>query len=588
MEWQMWLTIASVVVMFILLAKTRIGPEWICLGTLVLLLTVGILKPAQAVVGMANQGMLTVAVLFIVAAAIQETGAIKLLTPFLSGRPKSIGRAQFRTMAPVTLLSAFLNNTPVVAIFIPAISNWAKKANIPVSKLMIPLSYAAVLGGTCTLIGTSTNLVVSGIFEKETGIKIAFFEIAKVGVPSVIVMYGVMFLLSRWLLPDRSSAIAQMGDPKEYTMEMLVRPGSDLAGKSLTQAGLTEENNINVVEIIRDGTSLPATEPSILIEGDDRLVFSGNLELVSELQKTKGMTPVMDRLFEISTPRPDRCLVEVVVSPSNRLIGRSLVGGHFRQIYDAVVVAVSRGGSRLNGNLGNVVLQSGDTLLLETHPSFYLRHHRSRDFYLVSQLEDSSAPRHNKAILSVLVLIAMVVSASLLGLGMFKASILAATTLLLTRCLTPSQALRSIDSQVLLVIIAAFGIGNAMQITGAAEYIAGKIVGLAGGNPWLVLSAMYITTSILTEMVTNNAAALILFPIAMAMANQMGVSLMPYVFAIMMGASASFATPIGYQCNMMVYGPGGYRFSDYLKIGIPMNLIMWILASLLIPLIWPF
>jgi di/tricarboxylate transporter len=584
----MWLTIASVVLMFILLAKTRIGPEWICLGTLILLLATGILKPDEAIIGMSNKGMLTVAILFIVAAAIQETGAIKLITPFLSGRPKSVVRAQLRTMLPTTLLSAFLNNTPVVAIFIPAISAWAKKAGIPVSKLMIPLSYAAILWGTCTLIGTSTNLVVSGIFEKETGIKIAFFEIAKIGVPSVIIMYGAMFLLSRWLLPDRSSAIEQMGDPKEYTLEMLVKTDSDLVGKSLAQAGLTEENDINILEIIREGKTLLAIDPSIVIQANDRLVFSGDLDIVSELQKNKGLTPVLERLFEISTPRPDRCLVEVVVSPANKLIGRSIVGGHFRQVYDAVIVAVSRAGSQIKGSLGDIVLQAGDTLLLETNPSFYVRHSRSRDFYLISQLEESSAPRHSKALFSFVVLIAMVASASFLGLGMFKASIFAATVLLVTRCLTPSQALRSIDTQVLLVIIAAFGIGKAMQITGAAEFIASKMVGMAGGSPWLVLSALYITTSILTEMVTNNAAALILFPIAMATAGQMGVSVTPYVFAIMMGASASFATPIGYQCNMMVYGPGGYRFSDYLKIGVPMNLIMWIAASILIPLIWSF
>lgn len=584
----MWFTIASVVLMFVLLAKTKIGPEWICLGTLVVLLTVGILTPAQAVIGMANKGMLTVAILFIVAAAIKETGAIKLITPFLSGRPKSTAAAQLRMMLPTTILSAFLNNTPVVAIFIPAISAWAKRIKIPVSKLMIPLSYAAILGGTCTIIGTSTNLVVSGIFEKETGIKIAFFEIAKVGVPSVIIMYGAIFLLSRWLLPDRSSAIDQIGDPKEYTIEMAVNPSSGLVGKTLAQAGFTSENDFNIIEVIRDGQALPTLDRETEIAEGDRLIFIGDTGTVSELQKTKGLTPVLERMFKIGTPRPDRCLVEVVVSPSNRLIGRSIVGGHFRQVYDSVIIAVSRAGKQIKGTIGNIVLQSGDTLLLETHPSFYIRHRNSRDFFLISQLEESSTPRHNKAIFAVMVLIGMVLLASFGGLGMFKSSIIAATILLVTRCITPPQALQSIDTQVLLVIIAAFGIGKAMEITGAAGFIAAQAVGLAKGNPWLILAALYITTSVLTEMVTNNAAALILFPIAMATANQMGVSVTPYIFTIMMGASASFATPIGYQCNMMVFGPGGYRFSDYLKIGVPMNLIMWVAASILIPMIWPF
>ena len=588
MEWQMWFTIGSVVLMFVMLAKTTIGPEWICLGTLTLLLTVGILKPEEAIAGASNKGMLTVAILFIVAGAIQRTGAIKMITPFLSGRVKSTPAAQFRLMVPTSILSAFLNNTPVVAIFIPAVTAWAKKIKIPVSKLMIPLSYAAILGGTCTVIGTSTNLVVSGIYETTTGIEISFFEIAKVGVPSATIMYCIIFILSRWLLPDRSSAIEQMGKPKEYTTEMIVNPQSNLIGKTIVEAGLSEENEINLIEIIRAGEAMPAIDPSMTLKEDDRMVFAGGVDLVSELQKVKGLTPVMDRLFEIDTPRPDRCLVEAVVSKANQLIGRSIVGGHFRQIYNAVVIAVSRGGNQIKGTIGNIVLQEGDTLLLETHPSFYMRNRRSQHFHLISQLEDSSALRHGKAIFSVAVLIGMVLLASVAGLGMFKAAAIAAAVLLITRCITPAQAMRSVDMQVLLVIIAAFGIGKAMEITGAAEFIARTMVGMAGGNPWLVLSLLYITTSILTEMVTNNAAALILFPISMAMASQLGVNVTPFVFAIMMGASASFATPIGYQCNMMVFGPGGYRFSDFLKIGVPMNLSMWIVASILIPLIWSF
>ena len=584
----MWFTLGSVIIMFVLLAKTSVGPEWICLGTLVTLLAVGIITPAEAVAGASNQGMLTVAILFVVAGAIQETGAIQMLTPFLSPKIRRTMPAQLRMMLPVSVLSAFLNNTPVVAIFIPAVTAWARKIKIPVSKLMIPLSYAAVLGGTCTLIGTSTNLVVSGIVEKETGMKIGFFEIAKVGAPSAMVLFVVIILLSRWLLPDRSSAIEQMGDPKEYTTEMIVDLKGVLAAKTIQQAGLTEENGINLIQIIRDGEAVPVIDYAMTLKGDDRLVFGGEKGMVSELHRTKGLTPVLDRLFEIVTPRADRCFVEAVVSKSNRLIGRSIVGGHFRQIYDAVLVALSRGGNQIKGSLGGIVLQEGDTLLLETHPLFYLRNKDSNDFHLISQLEESAAPRYNKAIFAMLVLVAMVVAASLLGFGMFRAAAVAAAVLMITRCITVSQAYRSVDMQVLLVIIAAFGVGRAMEKTGAAAFIAQQMVGLGGGNSHFVLSMLYLTTSILTEMVTNNAAALILWPIAMSMAGQMEVSFVPFAFSIMMGASASFATPIGYQCNMMVYGPGGYRFSDFLKIGVPMNIIMWLVASTLIPMIWPF
>lgn len=589
MEWQMWTTIASVVIMFVLLAGTKIRPEFILLGILTFLMGIGILDVKEAVAGMSNKGMLTVAILFIVAASVQETGAIKYITPFLKAKPKTIASGQFRLMAPVTFLSAFLNNTPVVAIFIPAVAGWAKKAKIPVSKFMIPLSYSAVLGGTCTLIGTSTNLVVNGqlmTMAKHPGL--SMFEIAKVGIPCAIIMFGVIMLLSRWLLPERSSAIEQLGSPKEYTSEMVIKPGSNLINKTILEAGFTEEQGYNIIEIIREGEVIPAIEAGMTLKAEDRLVFSGGIEMIAELQKTKGMTPVLDHVFEIDTPRPDRCMIEAVVSNSCRMIGRSIVGGHFRQLYNAVVVAVARGGERVNQSIGQIILEPGDTLLLEAHPSFYTQHKNSKDFFLISQLEEVTSPRHNKAMLSIFILLAMVGLAAFEVLDMFMAASFAAAALLITRCITPTQALRSIDSQVLLVIIAAFGIGAAMEKTGAAKMIAMALVGIVEGNPWLVLSVMYAVTSLLTEMVTNNAAALILFPIAMSTANQMGVNIMPFAIAIMMGASASFATPIGYQCNMMVYGPGGYKFTDFLKIGIPMNIIMWIAASTLIPMIWPF
>ena len=588
MEWQMWFTMISVGLMFVMLAKTRIPPEWICMGTLVLLLATGIITDKEAVAGASNRGMLTVAILFIVAGAFNETGAIQMLTFVLSPKIKSETSARLRMMGTVTFMSAFLNNTPVVAIFIPAVKAWAKKIKVPVSKLMIPLSYAAIFGGTCTLIGTSTNLVVSGIIAKDMGVQLKFFEIAKVGVPFSLIMFAVITLLSRWLLPVRTSAIEQMGDPKHYTTEMIVGPGSPLIGKSLQQAGLTEENEINLIEVIRGSNSIPATDYSLILAEDDRLVFTGVMGMISEVQKIKGLTPVLDRLFKIDTPRPDRCFVEAVVSRSNRFLDRSIVGSHFRYMYDAVIVAISRGGKQIEGSMSDVILQEGDTLLLETSPQFYMQNKNSQDFHLISQLEDSAAPRYDKAILSCVVLVGMIVAATFFGTGMFRAAAVAAAILLATRCITFSQAYRSVDMQVLLVIIAAFGIGRAMEKTGAAAFIAHQMVGLGGGNPWIALSMLYLTTSILTEMVTNNAAALILWPISLAMANQMGVDWTPYAFAIMMGASASFATPIGYQCNMMVFGPGGYRFSDFLKIGVPMNIAGWIICSILIPMIWPF
>jgi di/tricarboxylate transporter len=589
MGWEGWFTIGSVVLTFALLVGTRIGPEFILKGILTILITVGILDANEALIGMGNQGMVTVAILFVVAAGIRETGAISLMAPFLTTRPKSLGRAQLRMMAPISLMSSFLNNTPIVAIFIPAVSSWAKKFNLPVSKLMIPLSYAAILGGTCTLIGTSTNLIVNAMMMQETGQpSLSMFEIAKAGIPCAAVMMIFMIFVGTRFLPDRSSSMEQLDDPREYTVEMIVSPGGRLVSKTIEQAGLRELGGMYLVEIIRGSENFPVVEPTMKLQSEDRLVFTGTVDNVVDLQKVRGLTPVLDHIFNLDSARSDRCLIEVVVSRSCRLIGRSIVGGHFRQIYNAVVIAVSRSGHHLKGSIGDIVIQDGDTLLLESHPSFYTRHRISKDFFLISQLEDSSPPRHKKAILAFGILITMVGLATTGVMSMLNAAALAAGLLLVTRCMVCSQAMRSIDWQVLLVIISAFGIGKAMQKTGAAEMIATSLVGMVQGNPWLVLAVIYACTSLFTELITNNAGALLMFPIAMSTSVQMDVNLLPFVIAIMMGASASFATPIGYQTNMMVFGPGGYRFSDFLKIGIPMNLLMWLTASLLIPIIWPF
>lgn len=589
MGWEGWFTIGSVVVMFAFLIATRIGPEFILMGIVTVLTTIGILDPDQALIGMKNKGMVTVAILFAVASGVRETGAIRLVTPFLQAKPKSIARAQMRLMIPVSALSAFLNNTPVVAIFIPAVSAWAKRCGLPVSKLMIPLSYAAIFGGTCTLIGTSTNLVVNGLLVSETGHPgLGMFEITRVGIPCAIVMFLFMFFFGRRLLPERSSAIEQLENLREYTVEMIVHEKGSLAGKTLAQSGLTASSQMYLVEVNRDGENLPAVDPNMKLKVGDRLIFSGLVDAMEELQKVNGLESAMKKAFNIDAPLHERCLVEAVVSSSCRLIGRSISGGHFREIYNATVLAVSRSGHQLKGPIGEIAICAGDTLLLETTCSFYTRHRNSRDFYLVSQKEDSTPINHKKALLAFSILITMVVLASTGVLGMLNAAALAAGALLITRCTTPAQVMRSIDWQVLLVIIAAFGIGEAMKITGAAETIASSLVGLVKGNPWLVLAVIYGCTSLFTEVITNNAGALLMFPIAMATADKMGVNMMPFAIAIMMGASASFATPIGYQTNMMVYGPGGYRFSDYLKIGIPMNLLMLVVASFLIPLIWPF
>jgi len=492
-------------------------------------------------------------------------------------------------MLPVAALSAFLNNTPVVAMFIPAVQDWAKRHDLSLSRLMIPLSYASIAGGACTLIGTSTNLVVNGLVRSETELPgLGMFELAWVGLPVLAVVYGCVVLGSRWLLLERRPAISRFADAREYTVEMLVEPRSPLVGKSIEDAGLRQLPGMYVVEINREGAVLPAVSPHERLKAQDRLVFVGIVDSVIDLQKIRGLTPATDQVFKLDSPRHERCLIEAVVSDSFALLGKSIREGRFRTLYGAAVIAVARNGERIDRKVGDIVLKPGDTLLLETHHSFVEQHRNSRDFLLVSRLDDSRPPRHERAGIALTIVAGMVVSVAAGWLSMLEGAMLAAGLMLVTRCTSGSVARRSVDWQVLLVIAASFGIGNALQSTGAAEAIAASLIVPAGGSPWVALALVFAITATFTAIITNNAAAVLMFPIALATAERLGVSFMPYAITIMVAASASFATPIGYQTNLMVYGPGGYRFGDYLRIGAPVTLLVGITTVAIVPFVWPF
>jgi len=589
LTWQAWTTLAVVGMVLVLLMRTRIGPDIILLGGLTLLLTLGVVTPEGALHGLSNEGMVTVGVMYIVVAGLSETGGVAFIVRGLLRRPRSLLGAQVRMMTPVAALSGFMNNTPLVAMFIPAITDWAKHHRLPVSKLMIPLSYAAVLGGTCTLIGTSTNLVVNGLVLAETDLPgLGMFEIAKIGLPTALLGMAYILLFSRLLLPDRRPVMAQLQDPREYTVEMLVEPGSPLVGQTIEQAGLRHLEGMFLAEIEREGQVLPAVGPQERLKENDRLLFVGIVESVIELQRIRGLKPATDQVFKLHAPRTQRALVEAVVSNSCRLVGASIREGQFRSVYNAVVIAVARNGERIRKKIGDIVLRPGDTLLLEATPAFLAQHRNSRDFFLVSRVENSTPLRHERAVVAVGILAVMVAVVTLGWLSMLNAAMLAAGLMILTRCCSGSLARRTVDWSVLLAIAAAFGISRALETTGAAETVARKIIGLAGGDPWLTLAAVYGVTMLFTELITNNAAAALIFPIALATSESLDVSFRPFAVAIMMAASASFSTPIGYQTNLMVYGPGGYRFTDYFRIGIPLNLLAWGTAVTLIPRIWPF
>ena len=587
--WEAWLTLALVVLCFALFAFTRVSPDLVTSAALTLLLVAGVLTTEEALQGFANEGMLTVGVLYVVVSGLTETGAVGWIGQGLLGRPRGETRARLRLMAPAAGLSAFLNNTPVVAIFIPAVQDWAKRNRLELSRLLIPLSYATIAGGLLTLIGTSTNLVVNGLYrERLGGPGLSFFEPAWVGIPITLTVLLYLLTVGHWLLPRRQSAAASYEDTREYTAEMLVEPGSPLIGKSIEAAGLRQLPGLFLIEIERDDRVLPAVSSDEVLRANDRLVFAGILDSVMDLQKQRGLVPATNQVFKLDTPRPGRCFVEAVLSDKCPLIGLNAREGRFRNRYDAVIIAIARNGQRVDRKIGDIELRPGDTLLLETRPTFVEQQKNSRDFLLVSLIGDHHPPHHERAPLAIGITAAMVAVVTLGWLSMLKAALLAAGLMILTRCTTGRTARRAPDWQVLVVIATSFGIGAALEKTGAASLVAGWLIGLAGGDPWGTLALVFVAASLLTSVATNNVAAVLVFPIAVQAANAIGVSPLPYLITLMVAASAAFATPIGYQTNLMVFNVGGYRFSDFLRIGAPLTLLVGLVTILVVPLVWRF
>jgi di/tricarboxylate transporter len=589
MAWDAWLSLGVVIGCFALLAFTSISADIVMAAGLSLLLIAGVLTPEEALAGFSNQGMLTVAVLYVVVSGLTETGAVGWIVHSLLGRPRSLWRAQSRLMLPVAGLSAFLNNTPVVAIFVPAIRDWARHNHLSLSKLLIPLSYASIAGGTCTLIGTSTNLVVNGLLTEQAGQPgFALFDLVWIGLPLVACVLLFVLLFGDWLLPERTRVAFRPEALREYTVEMLVPAASPLVGRSVQDAGLRALPGLFLVEIGRDGTILPAVSPHETLRANDRLVFVGAIDSVMDLQRTRGLLPATKQVFKLEGPRQSRCFVEAVVSGSCPLVGKSIKAGRFRTHYGAVIIALARDGERIQGKIGDIILRAGDILLLEARPSFVEQQRNSRDFFLISEIGDFRAPNHDKALPALGIVTGMVLAAALGWLSMLEASLLAAGLMLAAGCTSGGVARRSPDWQVLVVIAASFGIGAALQKTAVAALFADVLIDLAGGQPWPTLVMVFAVTALFSAVATNNVAAVLVFPIALAAAESMQVSILPFAVTIMVAASASFATPIGYQTNLMVYSAGGYRFADFLRIGVPLTLLVGVVCVFLVPLVWPF
>lgn len=595
MGWEAWFTLAVVVGVLIVLVRESLPTDVVMVGALTLLVAVGEMRGSdllpsisQAVGGMGNTGLITVGILFVVVAGLVQTGAMELVAGPIIGQPKTARSALIRLLTPVTTLSAFLNNTPVVAMFMPVVEDICKRTGISPSRLYMPMAYAATFGGVCTLVGTSTNLIVQGLLNENGYEPMKMFDLAWIGIPCAIAGVIYFLTLGEWLIPDRRPAITSHDDPREYTVEMMVLADGPLLGKNVEEAGLRNLPGLFLARIERGGEEITPVSPRERLHGNDRLMFVGVLDSVVDLQKMRGLTRAPEHAHQIDTPITKRQMIEAVVSNRCPLIGTSIREGEFRAFYNAAVVAVARGGERLKGKIGDIVLEPGDTLLLETDEDFLIRQRNSSHFFLVSGVENADPVRRDRAWVALCLLVAMIFVSTIGWLDLLTAAFIAAGWMLALGCCSLSQARQSVDWPLLVVIAAALGLGKAIQMSGLADVAAEQIIGFAGGHPWWVLAAVYFVTMVFTELVTNNAAAVLVFPIAMSAADSLSASKMPFVIAIAIGASAGFATPFGYQTNLMVYGPGGYRFTDYLRAGIPLDLLFMAVTVALTPYVFPF
>ncbi len=585
--WEAWYVGIVLLGMIGVVASGRVPTDVTVVGALAAMLVPGIISAREAFVGFAEPAIITIAFLYVVATALKETGAISLISRVTVGRPRSTFAAQARLVGPVAILSAFANNTPIVATFLPVLTNLSRLTGIPVGRLFMPLSFAAILGGLCTLIGTATTLIVAGQWSQFVAAlpegaesvgpdSFSLFTIAPIGLPVAIVGVVYVLVLGRMLLPTKTEEPDRPEAVREYMTAMRVEPGSPIVGQTIEQAGLRHLPGLFLSRVDRQEESLRAVAPHFKLAAGDVLIFVGRLDSVVDLKQIRGLTPVAEG-DDAEGSRKAR-LAEAVVSTSSPLVGRSVRAAGIRTRYGAVVVAVHRLGHKLEGKVGDIILRPGDTLLLETSPGFAARYRDSAEFHLVSEL-DEGTPRHEKAALSLLVLALFVVALATGVTHPVVCAMLAAGAMIGLRCCTATAARRGMDWTVLIVIGAAFGLGQAMENSGLAGRIAQGLVTLSdGAPPFVLLGVVYFLTVVFTTFITNSAAAVLMFPIAIGVASEAGLAPLPFALLVAIGASAEFTTPLGYHTNLMVMGPGGYRFMDYVRFGGPLTILAGLVA----------
>jgi di/tricarboxylate transporter len=589
LTFEIGITLLVVASVLVLLTSTRLDTDVVLVAAMIAVILAGVVTPGEALVGFSNTGVLTIAALYIVVAGLRETGAMAWISRWVLGRPKSLRTAQTKLMLATGALSAVINNTPVVALFIPVAQEWSSRFGFPISKLLLPMNHVVILAGMCTLIGTSTNLIVNSLLTNAVPDNaLGLFDLIWIGLPLTAVGMAYALLASGRLLPDRQGPVEQLENARQYSVDARVLPGGPLVGRSIAEVGLRSMKHAFVLEISRSERLIAAVRPEEVLQANDRVTFVGVVDAVNELRRIPGLSVAEDQRFQLNLRNSQRCLVELVLAPSAPVAGHTVREASFRGTYGAAIISISREGERLEGKLGDVRLRGGDTLLVEADNSFVERHKYNRDFLLVSSLQDSAPPDFRRAPFAFLILLGMLIVATSEIVPLFEASFIAAGLMVATGCVSLSVGRRSIEYPVLAGIAASFALGAALTESGAAALLGGWIGDVAGADPFWSLVVLYAATVVITELITNNAAGVLMFPIAMAVSQEAGANYLPYVIAIMVGASAGFITPIGYQTNLMVYGPGGYRYMDYVRFGVPLSLLVGIVTVLLVPRVWPF
>lgn len=583
-----WLTLLVIAAVLVTLVRGRTSPAVVVFSGAVAVLVLGVVGPEEAFSGFSNPAPITVAALYVLAAGIEKTGALTPVMQSTLGERGWYRRPLIRTLVPTVGASAFLNNTPIVAMLIPQVTAWAQRRGVAVSKLLMPVSFAAILGGLVTVIGTSTNLVVSGQMGSLGLREIGFFEIGLLGLPIAVVGLVVVILVAPRVLPDRRTAGREMEEEgRRFTVEMVVEEGGAIDGKTVAEANLRHLSGLFLASVDRGDTTIAPVRPETVLRGGNRLRFVGSIDRVVDLQEMRGLRSAeLEHVLDLDDPSVR--YFEAVVGSRSPLVGRTLRDAGFRSAYQAAVLGIHRAGHLLEGRLGTQPIRVGDTLVLVSDPGFRDRWRDRADFLLVAELDGSPPVATSRAWIPVGLLLVVVGLAATGTVPILQGALVAAIALVAARILSPLEARRAIDIEVIVVIASAFGLAAAMEASGLADTIATGLVGLFGDfGDRGVLLGLVLATIVLTELITNNAAALLMLPIAVQAAGPAGLDPRGAAIAVAVAASASFLSPIGYQTNMMVYGPGGYRFGDYLRLGWVLTLLVVVATVALTPMLWP-